>query len=102
VPYLLFMFANPSGFDENATNRYVIRRIRGGGGGGGGGWRGRVGVLNIERSPLDFVFLAESAVESDAGLVAVAGFADTVDSLKGLYLVVVVAMILFKLIKVGY
>jgi hypothetical protein len=50
--YLLFMFANPSGFDdENATNRYVIRRIRGGGGGGGGGCVGvGVGVLNIERS----------------------------------------------------
>jgi hypothetical protein len=41
-------------------------------------------VLNIERSPLDFVFLAESAVESDAGLVAVAGFADTVEFPKGI------------------
>jgi hypothetical protein len=72
------MFANPWLWRRKTTNRYVIRRIRGGG--GGGGWRGvGVGVLNIERSPLDFVFLAESAVESDAGLVAVAGFADTVE-----------------------
>jgi hypothetical protein len=54
-----------------------------------------VGVLNIERSPLDFVFLAESAVESDAGLVAVAGFADTVEFPKRDCILSLSSMILF-------
>jgi hypothetical protein len=63
VPCIYYLCSRTPGFDdENATNRYVIRRtvavavaVAGVGG---------VGVLNIERSPLDFVFLAESAVES--------------------------------------
>jgi hypothetical protein len=69
---------------KNATNRYVIRRIRGGGGGGGGGWRGRgCGCAKHWKKSVGLCIFAES-VESDAGLVAVAGFADTVEFPKGI------------------
>jgi hypothetical protein len=75
---------------KNATNRYVIRRtvavavavaVAGVGVG--------VGVLNIERSPLDFVFLAESAVESRR-------FRRGADCILSL------SSMIFTLIKVGY
>jgi hypothetical protein len=96
--YLLFMFANPSGFDDEKTlltatlfaeSVAVAVAVAVVGVGVG------VGVLNIERSPLDFVFLAESAVESDAGLVAVAGFADTVEFPKRDCILSLSSMILF-------